>query len=266
MKLILATIIALSLTASAAFRVDLTLNVQQNDYGLFYNAYATPQLFPTSPGADFVTGLIEAENGKGRVRTNQGGWVFTNRITANDFPHLISFISQPWHILLDEGLLTERRYTMFPDLGTLSETDLSPPKILYPTSRGTASAHNPVFEMSHPQLIRASVLDPLASLAEIYLSPGNQTWAPSLTLDVGKEYLVEAYSDVSFQMGFTTPLDELGNPMPGWSTGGQLQRWTYYSFTAVPEPATSTLGVVGAASVFAIGWKRQKCRSGVSGG
>lgn len=262
MKPVLTAFIALILTSSAfaEFRLELALNVQRNNHGLFYNAYVIPLPFPDSTVADFETGLIEAENGQGRVQTDPDGWLYSNHIGTSSFADLISAISQPWHILLDEGLPTERRYAMLPEFGSLSEIDMSPPEILSPLPGGTVSTQSPVFEMNYPELLHAVLRNSQAIQAETYLSPGDRIWAPPLTLKTGKEYVVDALSDVSFPMGFTTPLDELGNPIPGWSTGGRLERWTSHTFTAVPEPATNVLAVLGAASVLAIGRRAKKRR------
>jgi hypothetical protein len=264
--------------ARGEMSVQIQLGVQRAGDVTTYNAAAFPFTFPSLPNAPFVTGDIKSADGTYHsytFGTNQ--WSFNNP-SFTSLPEFTASLEQPWQMTLDEGLATERHYTMSIDLGSLPSTDVSPPAIQFPIHQSIIDALvNPTFTFTTPQPYAWHAdleLLPLVAGAGVFAAQtdfagGTTSWTPSVALEPGRRYDLNIYNNNIPIDGlrFTTPIDAGGNAFPEWHSDGTLLSIGTARFTTVPEPSGYLLAIVGAvlASVLCSTKARVSCPTAESG-
>jgi hypothetical protein len=232
----------------------------QATYGagaFFYAAGIRPTFFPGGPAdVQFTTGRIASEDNQSVIKTDTFGWAIQGP-TFHNFNDLLAFLQQPWEMLLDEGLPTERNYTMALNLGSLPTMDLTPPIISFPTHMSTIDTLTPTFTFTTPaQSVFSLQLGKFLGgtsdiVASTDLSSGQSTWSPQSPLTVGSYYLNISRNNIGVPgLGFSTPIDTLGDPFPNWHSGGTARLEANALFSVVPEP--TGLAMLAAAFAFII--------------
>jgi hypothetical protein len=237
-------LIATTSAADAVLHLHLGVSAQ---YEKFYVASAGPSFFPNGPDLSFTTGRISSADNQYVLFTQNNGWR-AEQPHFDSLAALVNSLNQPWEMLFDAGLPTERHYTMSLNLGDLPIMDLTPPTPVFPTHNSVVQTQLPTFSfISQPQYsydLQVGRFEGNTStiVASPTLPGGSATWTPSTPLLPGNYYLRLGRSNIGIpQLGFTTPIDDLGNPLPNWQTNGHATIEANLSFTIVPEPTSLTL-------------------------
>lgn len=185
--------------------------------------------------------------------TGTGGAVNPPVFTSYD--EFLSSLQQPWTITLDQGLITERNYTMTLNLGELPTLSLIPPVIDFPVHNATIDTLTPTFLLTSQFGVLADLHKfPPADgssiiVARDFVPVGTSHWSPPVTLDYDSKYYLDIYNfniDVS-GFGFTVPVDAENVPVENWASFSSAQVETaIFFYTPVPEPGTFSGGICAA--------------------
>lgn len=243
-----------------AAQVDFAIRAQHGNGATVYSGEIGTYLPPSDPDLPYITGQIASTDHQFLVTSAQSGWLSQPSIFYSSLADLVTALEQPFEILLDEGLSSERRYSMNLNLGDLSTSGLAPPTVTFPAFNGQIDTLTPTFLYSletagyyHADLFHfepsTSVFDTRATL-----SPGSSSFTPPLTLIRDREYFLDIYNtDVDLPgLGFSTPVDANDNPIANWQSRGDGIAETNVKFTAVPEPASLCIFAFGAIALIAL--------------
>jgi len=235
----------LGLAQIDAYVKVLTIGDETKYYGAIY-----PFLRPGNTWLPFVTASVSSQDGLFRTQTEGNLWAYPeNEPLFATSEALVDAMQQPYTILLDEGLPSQRLYHMNFDPGKLLTLNTNAPRILYPVHGSTVTDSTLRFETSYS----GSPFDP--SLSQGILSQGsafvttiNYTWfSPPVPLLPGLQYMLDAYSIATLtrDFGFTRPVDGDGQSLSGgWTSRGRLQYEAISRFRTIPEPGTLTTAAV----------------------
>jgi hypothetical protein len=244
--LVLAAILALAaFTSDAHASLNFNLYISSQNQGFFY-ASSTVFLTPADFAVPFTTGRISTPDNQ-HVVNYEGFWrPQYPLLTFNSASALINSINQPWQIVLDEGLPTERHYTTSLNVTGLQSTDISAPQITFPASQSVVDTLTPTFTFTNLNNGAAMRLEYLNNgqgsiVASQSLAGPASSWSPQTPLVAGEYYLnILRYMTVS-DLSFSAPVDELGNAIPNWHSNSTVQLESSHWFTVVPEPSSLSL-------------------------
>lgn len=219
-----------------------------------YSASIAPGFFPGDPDIEFLTGTISSADGVYQANTHQNGWTIHSGIFST-FDEMKASVQQSWTMVLDEGLPTERNYSMMLDIDDLDEVDVAPPVVSFPTRGETIQTLVPnfQFELQNPrphilQLRTSAAGGSSTTLATKGVFPGTTNWTPEFSLQPNSGYVFSLRNDVYRpDMGFSVPLDSMDEPLAAnWETYVSAAPETNVLFyTAVPEPNALIMLVIG---------------------
>ena len=158
--------------------------------------------------------------------------------------------------MLDQGLPTERSYTMSLEIDGLQESDIAPPAVSFPSPYETIQTLQPTFEFElliprrHSLSLRTFF--PSVTLAQTSIASDVTSWSPSVSLQANTEYLFSLRpSNLVFpELGFSAPEDSSGIPLADWDSHIFVSPETNIRFTtAVPEPSAILMVVIGVAVI-----------------
>lgn len=233
----------------------------------FYSATPDPNFYPGDPDLPFVTATIASSDGVYQVTSSQNSWNIQSGIFST-LDALKASVLQTWSIELDQGLPTERNYTMMLSLDNLEEADLAPPVINFPSFNETISTLTPDFEFELPiprmhalQLHDFPLTGSSTILTQTSVAAGTTTWSYHDSLLPDTRYLFGLRTNVGFsEQGFTIPLDSSGVPLvplAEWESDVSARVETNIAFfTAVPEPGGLLLLSMGGIVLY--GLRRQQ--------
>jgi hypothetical protein len=257
-RLLLLIVALLPALAARAAQVDFAIRAQHGNGATVYSGDIYPFLTPSDPDIPYITGQIASTDHQFLVTSVEGGWLNHSTTFYSSLTDLVAALEQPFEILLDEGLSSERRYSMNLNLGDLSTSGLAPPTVYFPAFNGQIDSLTPTFLYSletagyyHGDLFHfdgsTGVFDTRATLV-----PGSSSFTPSLTLIRDREYFLDIYNtDVYLPgLGFSTPVDANDNPIANWQSRGDGIAETNVSFTAVPEPASLCILALGSIALI----------------
>jgi hypothetical protein len=241
-RLAFVVIIATAATADASPSINLFISSQNQG---FYYASASAFLVPADFAVPFTTGRISTPDNQ-HVLNFEGFWKPQFPLPTFSTPtELITSINQPWQILLDEGLSSERRYTTSLNVAGLQSTDISAPQITYPTSQSMIGTLTPTFTFTNLRDGSGMRLELIGSgdlpVALETLSGPSASWSPPTPLVPGEYYLNISRSLLIPDLAFTAPVDQLGNGILDWQSQSLVQTESSRFFTIVPEPAGFTI-------------------------
>jgi hypothetical protein len=244
-----------SVHATMYFSLQIGGNVDL-DGSVLYQAMVFPSLFP-GPETGFQTGRVEsADHTLGSFTDGQNAWVEISPIvefkTKTD---LMSALNQAFTFTLDQGLATERRYTMLPNIANLNGIDLTPPAISYPQQGAVMDTLTPTFSFALPTIgtsylqmyhCPAGEESGFVGDASITLPPGTTSWSPTAPLVPNASYYIDIYARYyTSNCGFTVPVDSQGTAFPDCKSGAMITLESIHAFTTVPEPGTLGLLATG---------------------
>ena len=235
--------------AQAAIEFDVDILAQRGSTP-YYQVLVLPNVYP--PGnADlsFTTGRIATANDSFIESTSGSAWIPSspNYYSLSD---LMSALAQPWTLTLDQGLSSERDYSMSLDMGT-APADYAPPAISFPSFGQTIDTHTPTFTFSAPaeSAFYATVYHFVGGSevvdAQTTLPLGATSSAYGVTLASGPQYYFELTSSNSVLFsgsGFSVPLDSNNHFQTPWQSRVFGQADAITPFT-VPEPNAIELAV-----------------------
>ncbi len=244
---------------SSVARADVIVEFGINVSPGFYSAAILPGFFPGHPDIAFVNGTIASDDGVFQATTNGGGWSLQAG-TFSTLGELKSAVQQSWTFELDQGLPTQRSYTMTLDIDGLEEADIAPPVISFPASDETIQTLSPNFEFdlqipqSHSLQLHRFPLGSGSStiLAQTGVAAGTTSWSPGFSLSPDTRYLFGLRTSVTFpEFGFSVPVDAADVPLADWQSFVSANPETNIVFyTAVPEPSAVVLLAVGGAALL----------------
>ena len=254
---------------SAKASTALSLQVISGQFGgvQSYSAYAMPSFFLGDPGFPYHTGVIESADHQYVTTSTSGpGWTFQEEPRFSTFDGLIGSLEQPWTIIFDGGLATERDYTTTLDLGTWPQTGLGIPSInVFPSGSGVFNSTTPTIPMTLPSEpstfdIRLSDLSILNDLLVDTSIPNSTTsYHISQALVPGQSYNFWVFgNNISLPVAFSVPVDGQDNPLTSpqnWGTGGLASAETSINFAITPEPRSFYLLLSGMMVAIAILWR-----------
>lgn len=231
----------------------------------FYGAI-NPTVRPGNSWLPFLTASVSSQDGLFRTQTQGNLWAYPeNEPLFATREALIDAMQQPYTMLLDEGLPTQRIYRMNFDAGVLPTMGIQAPRILYPVDGSTDIDATLRIESSYT----GSPSEP--ALSQGIISQGSDFVAttsiyrisPPVTLLPGRQYKLDAYSrtTTSLNFGFARPIDENGEPFSGyWRSGGRLQYEAISRFRTIPEPNTLTTTTVALVTLAVYASRKRRNR------
>jgi hypothetical protein len=206
-----------------------------------------PNLTIDGSGVEFTTGRLSSADGMHVIATQYNGWLSETSNTFSTQAAMVSSVDQPWSLLLDEGLPTERTYTLTADLGNLATIDLTAPTLIVPTHASSLPTALPTFEFvtttSDAYFLQFSKLigSSYSPVVQTYLAGGVTSWTASTPLSPG-DYRFLLTRQVDFDgTGFFPPVDELGEVLQNWSSFSYGRVEVNASFSIVPEASSQFL-------------------------
>lgn len=259
-RLLLLFVALLPAVAARAAQVDFAIRAQHGSGATVYSGEIYSFLTPSDPDLPFITGQIASADHQFLVTSVEGGWLHQPQIFYSSLNELITVLGQPFEILLDEGLSSERRYSMNLNLGELSTSGLAPPTIIFPAFNEQIDTLTPTFlyslETAGAYYGDLYHFEPTTSVfdARATLSPGSSSFTPPLTLIRDREYFLDIYNtDVYLPgLGFSTPVDADDIPIANWQSRGDGIAETIVKFTAVPEPSGLCILALGSVALIAL--------------
>jgi hypothetical protein len=242
-----------------AAQVDFAISAQHGSGATVYSGAIYSFLTPSDPDLPFITGQIASADHQFLVTSTEPGWLHQPQIFYSSLNELVTALEQPFEILLDEGLSSERRYSMNLNLGDLSTSGLVPPTVYFPaldeqidtltptflySLETTGAYYGDLFHFEGP----TGVFDTRATLL-----PGSSSFTPPLALSRDREYFLNIYNTDVYLPGleFSTPVDADDNPIANWQSRGDGIAATYLKFTAVPEPTSFCILALGSVALIA---------------
>lgn len=258
-RLLLLVVALLPAVAARAAQVDFTIRAQHGSGAPVYSGEISRFLSPSDPDLPFITGQIASADQQISASSSGSGWSHQPLVFYSSLANLIPALEQPFEILLDEGLSTERRYSMNLNLGDLATSGLAPPTVHLPAFDEQINTLTPTF--LYTLLTAGSYHGDLYHFAgstgvfdtRVTLLPGSSSFAPPLALIPNREYFLDIYNfDVHIPgLEFSTPIDADDNPIANWQSRGDGIAETIVKFTAVPEPASFFILALGSVALMA---------------
>jgi hypothetical protein len=259
--------------AARAVEVDFAIRAQQRGGAAMYSGEIRTFWQPNDADLPYTTAIVtSADHQVAVTSTGGGGWLSQVPTFYSSLDELITALEQPWKIHLDEGLPTERNYSLTLNLGSVATSGLAPPSIGYPAFDQAIGTLTPTFALAlntpdsyHADLYHfassSSVFD-----AQTALPAGSTSWAPGVVLVGGTQYFLDLYGDPSLPgLGFSTPLDAQGDLIANWSSSGLGHAESIVRFTAVPEPASAAVLLLGLPALAGHRWHRRRSHIARSG-
>ena len=125
------------------------------------------------------------------------GWGPTFQ-TFTDRGQFMKELEEPWTITLDQGLPTQRQFTMSLNLGDLPTTDLTPPIITFPLDHSANVSLTPIFQFTTPSKLGVAAklyhFKNGITVDQLGFNAGTAQWSPPAPLLPGTEYVFDLRS------------------------------------------------------------------------
>ena len=268
-------LVSLSTAVRAGDTLNLSVLVTGTPGHTYYSAALSPQLTPEDADPthlQFHHGTIGSGDARYTANTNEYGWALREPVYT-DQASFVASLNQPWVMILDNGMPSERHYSMSLDLGNLAAADLTPPVISGPLDGSVLNTLTPSFSFALPAghgpflarlyhfvyavlpgggLSGTSVIDD-----QLYLNPAATQWSPSHALLPATDYTFDLWAgnDIIPSAGFTAPTIAASIPPADWSSNVNVEFAAETSFTT-PAPEPTTLPAVAAGLVLVVRRRR----------
>jgi hypothetical protein len=272
-SLLVLAVLVISSTAADATTLGLSIRVQRDINGAaIYSAVADPTNFWSNDSIlPYTTAVIASANNEFMTTTDQGGWRFKEQNAYFSLNALCNALQQPWSITIDQGLPSQRIYSMSLQLSNLPSTTILPPTVSFPLrGQGTRTlTPNFTFALETSGSFYANLYhfegNSSKSDKNTVLASNSTSWNPGVTLVAGREYFLDLYrtSYMTFpNVSFTAPVNvSSGIPVTGWQSGGYVFTETITKFTAsIPEPSSIAFFAFGAFAIACCGRYRWQKR------
>lgn len=244
--------------------VNIVIVVDCNGGSTHYSA----GIFPNFSSSELQFKTFSLSNSDGAYISTNGGNFQT---TFDSYAELASDLEEPWTLVLDSGLPTQREYSTTLNLGNLGVLDLTAPAITFPSTHSFIQPSQNIFTFTPPDLPLPMVINFLGQTPgslfpvddEVQTLPvGSTQWSPQVAMQPGINYQFSLESQGgSYLSGldFSDPMDTASDSLPDWSNGSDELRLLGGSvFTTLPEP-----GSISALAASALLLRRRKNRVGV---